>query len=76
MDELLKFLLNSISGEDVQFEKKEDSGIITYTIKPKKEKTGLIIGKNGKTIKAITQILKIKATIEKKRVFVNLESLQ
>ncbi len=76
MDKLLEFLLNTISKEDIQFEKKEDSDVITYIVKPNKEKAGLIIGKKGKMIKAITQILKIKAVIDKKRVFVDIEPLQ
>ncbi len=68
MEDLLKFLLSSTTKESIEYKKEEDQNNITFILQPPKEKAGLIIGKNGKIIKSITQILKMRAVIEKKRV--------
>lgn len=73
LDDLLMFILKSIIGESVDFDKKEDKEEITYIIRPTKEKTGIIIGKNGKTIKSITRILKMRAVIERVKLNVIVE---
>ena len=70
MEELLKYLLKGITGkEDVEVETKEEAeGVVTYTIKAPADSVGLIIGKKGKTIKTIRNLLKIKATLQKTKV--------
>lgn len=70
MEELLKFLVSSVIGnENFNIEKEDNnSDLITFNIKPKKEDAGILIGKDGKNIKSIIQILKMKASIEKKKV--------
>jgi len=75
MDELLKFLITSIiQDKSCPIEKEEDeNGNITFTVRPKATEAGILIGKEGRTIKAISQILKIKATLERKRVFIKVE---
>lgn len=72
MEELLKFIISSIiPGKDVTINKEEAEGdLITFYIKPNPEDAGILIGKEGKVIKAISQILKIKATLMKKRVII------
>lgn len=75
MDSLLKFLLKSIVKEEIEFEKKEDADLITYTIRPPKEMAGLVIGKDGKMIKSINKLLKIRAVIERKKVVINIEPI-
>lgn len=67
MEKLLNFLLSSISKDTIDFEVEENQGNTIFTIRPRKEVVGLIIGKNGKMIKSITQILKIKAVMERKK---------
>lgn len=76
MEELLKFIISSIiPGKDVTISKEEtEDGLITFYIKPNPEDAGILIGKGGKVIKSISQILKIKATLMKKRVILKVVS--
>jgi predicted RNA-binding protein YlqC (UPF0109 family) len=76
MEELLKFIISSIiPGKDVTISKEEtEDGLITFYIKPNSEDAGILIGKGGKVIKSISQILKIKATLMKKRVILKVVS--
>lgn len=71
MKKLTEFIVSNILGKKSDFEVQEveDGNIVTLTIKTKDEDGGLIIGKAGKTIKAIRNILRIKATLEKKKVY-------
>lgn len=65
MDKLLEFVLKGIFPEDTPaFEKREEEGYVEYNITVIKEKMGQIIGKEGRVIKAIRNIMKIKATLE------------
>jgi predicted RNA-binding protein YlqC (UPF0109 family) len=50
-----------------------ESGRLLYTIKTDTENIGLIIGKGGKMIKSLRNLLKVRATLEKKAVSVNVE---
>jgi predicted RNA-binding protein YlqC (UPF0109 family) len=74
MKDLLEFLLKGLLGE-AKFEIVEtnDAGRILFTIKVAPEQIGLIIGKGGHTIKALRNILKVRATLEKVAVSVNVE---
>jgi len=76
MEELLKFIISSILPEkNVAISKEEtEDGLVTFYIKPNPEDAGILIGKGGKVIKAISQILKIKATLMKKRVILKVVS--
>ncbi len=70
MKELLDFILRNILGKDSTYEiiEEDDGSIVKLTIKTADSEGGLIIGKQGKTIKAIRNILRIKATLEKKKI--------
>lgn len=76
MKELLEFIIKNILGThsassgQAKFEVTEtdDNSIVTLTVKTKDEDGGMIIGKQGKIIKAIRNILRIKATLDKKKV--------
>lgn len=74
MKELLEFLLKGLLGE-AKFEviEAEDEGRVVYTIKTDPENIGLIIGKGGHMIKTIRNVLKVRATLEKKAVSLNVE---
>lgn len=69
MEKLLTYLLKEMLGKE-KFEVKEEltGDFSKLTIIAPKESIGLIIGKGGNTIKALRNILKIKATLEKKGV--------
>jgi hypothetical protein len=70
MKDLLEFIIKNILGKDSRFEvTEEDNGsIATLTVKTEEKDGGLVIGKQGKVIKAIRNILRIKATLEKKKI--------
>jgi uncharacterized protein len=74
MKELLEFLLKGLLGEE-KFEivEAEDAGRILYTIKTAPENMGLVIGKGGRMIKSLRNILKVRATREKTAVSLNVE---
>ena len=66
MKNLLDFLLKGILGEEsFEVSKSEDMGRTLYSIKTEDKNKGLIIGKGGRMINALRNILKVKATLEK-----------
>lgn len=70
MNELLDFIVRNILGKDSKYEiiEEDDGSIVKLTIKTAEDEGGMIIGKQGKVIKAIRNILRIKATLEKKKI--------
>lgn len=70
MKQLLEFILQNILGKDSKFDVNEvdDGSVVTLTVKTSDSEGGLVIGKGGKVIKAIRNILRIKATLEKKKI--------
>lgn len=70
MKELLEFILRNILGKKSNFEiiEEDDGSIVKLTVKTAEDEGGMIIGKQGKVIKAIRNILRIKATLEKKKI--------
>lgn len=74
MKDLLEYMLTGILGEE-KFEivEAEDGGRINYTIKSDPKNMGLIIGKGGRMIKSLRNLLKVRATLEKTSVNLNVE---
>jgi hypothetical protein len=70
MKELLDFIVRNILGKDSKYEiiEEDDGSIVKLTIKTAEDQGGMIIGKQGKVIKSIRNILRIKATLEKKKI--------
>lgn len=70
MKDLLDFILRNILGKDSKFEinEEDDGSIVKLTVKTAEDEGGMVIGKGGKVIKAIRNILRIKATLEKKKI--------
>jgi len=65
MKKLTTFIIESITGsKDFTVEEKKEERNINLEVKASPEITGLIIGKQGKTIKNIRKILSIKAARE------------
>jgi len=74
MKELLEFLLKGLLGEEkFDIAETEDGGRIIYTIKTAPENVGLVIGKGGHMIKSLRNVLKVRATLEKTAVSLNIE---
>ena len=75
MRDLLFYLLSKITGSndfDIE-ELSSEEGKITFDVKANPEIIGLIIGKEGKTIKNIRKILSIRATKEKTGVNISVQ---
>ena len=76
MKELLDFIIKNILGKDSKYEILEsdlpaqtgNGSVVTLTVKTADDEGGMVIGKGGKVIKAIRNILRIKATLEKKKI--------
>ena len=69
MDDLLTFLAKGITGgKEIKVVQEENNGFINYNIIAPKEAIGLLVGKGGKTIRAIRNVLKVRAILEKKAV--------
>ena len=73
MKELLEYILQGILGEGGSYVTEEvDGNFVRLAIKVEPENAGMVIGKGGATIKAIRSLLRVRATLEKKGVSVNL----
>lgn len=70
MKELLDFILRNILGKKSKYEinEEDDGSIVKLTVTTADDEGGMIIGKGGKVIKAIRNVLRIKATLEKKKI--------
>jgi len=74
MKKLLEFLVKNITGSDeFTVNEQTNDNFINYSIKTKPENMGLLIGKGGMTIKTIRNLLRVRATLEKKGVSVSIE---
>lgn len=78
MKNLVEYLIKNIVNkpdeviiEEVVMESSDGRSSIIYNINANPEDIGIIIGKNGRTIKALRSIVKVKAIREKK--FVDLK---
>lgn len=78
MEDFLNYLIPLLvdNKEQVKIEKTEDLEMIIFTISVAKEDMGKIIGKEGKIINSIRNLVKIIAVKEKQRVIVQLAEPQ
>lgn len=77
MKKLLDYLLKNLIGKDnykIEVEESQE-GHVNFNVQVDKDNIGLIIGKEGKTIKAIRSLLKVKAILEKKAVTINVSEM-
>lgn len=78
MDDLLNFILNSIVAEPeaLEVQKMEDNFSLTYLLDAAPGDIGKIIGKSGRTINSITNILNLaylKGDAGKKRIVIRIK---
>lgn len=75
MKKLVEFLLNSIvqNKERVKITQKSEDNLLTLKINVAPEDIGKVIGKEGRTIKALTQLVRIKAIKEGKGVVLEVQ---
>ncbi len=74
MKKALEYIVTSIvdNKEEVKIEEADQNGALELTITVASEDMGKVIGKNGKVIKAIRNVIKIPAIKQGKKIFVNL----
>ncbi len=74
MKDALHYLVTSIveNDEAVEISETEENGVLNFVIKVDTQDMGRIIGKNGKVIKAIRNVMKIPAMKNNKKVFISL----
>lgn len=74
MKDLLEYILSKIiDNKDVSVTESEEDGSIILTIHSPQDEIGKIIGKGGKVINAMKQLVKIQAIKDNKRVEINVE---
>lgn len=75
MKKTAQFLLKSIVNypEEVKVTTSQENDFLTLNLKVSPEDIGQVIGKNGRTIKALTSLLKIKAIKEGKMIRVEVQ---
>jgi len=75
MEELLKYILQNLVSkpEKISISKKEEGADITFIIQVDDEDKGKIIGKGGRNIKAIRDILVVLAKRSQQKVFLKIE---
>jgi len=80
MKKALDYIVKNITGskdykivEEKGTEDNKSDSYSQFIIKAPKEIIGLIIGKKGKTIRMIRNLLRVKATLENKGVSVSVE---
>jgi len=72
MKDLLSFIINKITGTgDFTIAETEEGERVIFEVKAKKEIIGLIIGREGKTIKNIRKILSVPAVLSHKGIAIN-----
>ncbi|EKD87072.1 MAG: RNA-binding protein [uncultured bacterium] len=74
MKDSLHYLVSSIVEKEkaVEISETEENGVLNFVIKVDLADMGRIIGKNGKVIKAIRNVMKIPAMKNNKKVFISL----
>lgn len=74
MKKALSYIVSAITDDPKQVEitEEETDGVINFTVTVAKEDMGKIIGKNGKVIKAIRNVVKIPAIKLEKKIYISL----
>ena len=74
MKKALEFIISKIvdNPKEIKIEETESNGVVNFTVTVAKEDMGKVIGKNGKVIKAIRNVLKIPAIKQGKKIFISL----
>jgi predicted RNA-binding protein YlqC (UPF0109 family) len=74
MKDTLHYIITSIvdAPDQVVIDEHTENGIINFTVKVAKDDMGKVIGKEGKIIRSIRNIMKIKAIKEGKKINISL----
>ena len=78
MEDFLKKIVSAIveKPDDVEISKGNENGLTTYTLLAPSEEIGKIIGKAGKTINAIRNLVRLKSLKSSEKVLIKIEEKQ
>ncbi len=68
MEDLLSHIISGITGKPADVRQESQDGFTVFQVNIPKDQVGIIIGRGGKTINAIKNVLKIRAIKEGTRV--------
>lgn len=74
MKDILEYIIKSIveNDKEVEVTEEEQDGIVNLTVKLNPQDIGRVIGKEGKVIKAIRNVMRIPAVLQGKKLYINL----
>lgn len=74
MKKTLNYIISSIVAkpEEVEINEEEQDGVLNFIVKVSKEDMGRVIGKQGKVIKSIRNVMKIPAIKNNKKIYISL----
>jgi len=74
MRDTLEFIIKGIvdKPDEVEIQEEESQGIVNFNVKVSSEDMGKVIGKEGKVIRAIRNIMRIPAVEEGKKIYIAL----
>ncbi len=77
MKQTLQYIISGIvdDPESVQIREEDVEGVHTFFVTVAKDDAGKVIGKGGKVIRAIRNVMKIQAMKENRRINISLEDL-
>lgn len=74
MKNTLELIIKGIvdNTDEVEITEEENEGVVNLTVKVNPDEMGKVIGKEGKVIRAIRNVLRIQAMKENKKIYINL----
>ena len=74
MKDTLVYILSGIvdKPDEVEVLEEENQGIVNFTIKVAQDDMGKVIGKEGKVIKAIRNVMRIPGVLQSKKIYITL----
>lgn len=77
MKDTLNFIVKAIveKPDEVKISEEEQDGVLNFVITVDKDDMGRIIGKQGKVIKSIRNVMKIPAIKNNKKIFISLSEI-
>lgn len=74
MKNILDYIIRGIVDKEdgVEVTEEETEGVINFKVKVSPDEMGKVIGKEGKVIKAIRNVMRIPAVLQGKKIYITL----
>lgn len=74
MQELLEYLVKELTGSDeIKIEQSQDGSVSVYTIFAPQTVMGLLIGREGKIIRAVRSLARARAIVDQTAIAIKLQ---